>query len=170
VSWLDTLKIEQEKLLKAMKLFNENIIIVSHRISGKAEDCSLRSRFFKGSRQKRLYEVDMVLSVGWMKTVEPIYALEMDDFGKDRFVLRAKPISSSNNLDYFEVSTASPELIKDNPLWKTAKIKAEYLVVDRYVKTFGFGETLLDARMTFERRTRNKVRLTLLDAKKNQDA
>jgi hypothetical protein len=38
------------------------------------------------------------------------------------------------------------------------------------VKTFGFGETLLDARMTFERRTRNKVRLTLLDAKKNQDA
>jgi hypothetical protein len=112
----------------------------------------------------------MVLSVGWMKTVEPIYALEMDDFGKDRFVLRAKPISSSNNLDYFEVSTASPELIKDNPLWKTAKIKAEYLVVDRYVKTFGFGETLLDARMTFERRTRNKVRLTLLDAKKNQDA
>lgn len=168
--WVDTLKVEQGNLFQATKPLHENIQFVSHRIAGKLSDFSIRSRCAGTRKRKPTYEVDLVLSVGWTKTVAPLYELGMPGFGQDRFVLQAKPISSSNGVNYFQVSTASPVFNKDNQGWKGTKARSEYLVVEPYTKLFGFGETLLDARAAFERRTRNKVRLTLLDAKKNPDA
>ena len=111
-----------------------------------------------------VFRVEVKLTGSWRRFVRPLYDLDMPTFGTDRFVLHARPITTVDEIDFYNVRMAVPVWPVKGRVphgWMRVDHEEGFLAVNAFAKTFAFGETLLEARSRIFQRVRNIVQTEL---------